>query len=211
MTGMTSMSSVNELITAKDALTSIATLADQLGQAARNAAHGLAAIPPADTATRTGIQTELNPLTAEQRIHRAPTQIANDSEHIYNQINSAGAAGTTVSDLAAITGHNAYRTRRALQDLEAAHRIFRTTTSGSPTHRWYSDSNRTALINTMRRRVPTHDLTVSEAAAILNVPEQRIRDMIKAKQLAGRTVGRAFIIHRKALLDHIQAIGTPAQ
>ncbi|MFD8564697.1 helix-turn-helix domain-containing protein [Streptosporangium canum] len=149
------------------------------------------------------LQSQPRSVSEGSGIARQRYELAAYREQIYNQIDAAGINGTATADL---ISDNATRhhMQAALRVLEVDGRIFRH--SHHPP-RWYSDRNRIVLINAMRRRVPAHDLTASEAAAVLKLPEPSIRKLFAAGDLGGRRVAGAVLIHRKAALAHIQTIG----
>ncbi|MBG0818898.1 helix-turn-helix domain-containing protein [Planomonospora sp. ID82291] len=139
----------------------------------------------------------------EQPARPTPADHAAYREQLYARINATGAEGATAADL--VTGNDTLnRVQGALRTLEASGRVFRV---GHGLLHWHTDRNRTAVINAMRRRLPNHDLTVPETATVLKVSETRVRELVNTGALGGRRVGRAIIVHRKALLEYIQRIG----
>ncbi|WP_449066239.1 helix-turn-helix domain-containing protein [Planomonospora algeriensis] len=185
-------------------LAHLATLAQQLSEAARTLAGAVAATEPAGVADPLpGIDPAPAPASSSPRGSAA--ELAAYREHLYARIHATGTEGATTAELVAGSS-TLNRVKVGLRTLVHQGRVFRT---GNGTLRWYSDRNRQALADLMRQAVPAHDLTVPETANLLRLSEQRVRDMATAGQLAGRRVGKTLVIHRDAVLDHIQAIATP--
>ncbi|MGW2220113.1 hypothetical protein ACWCSD_34435 [Nonomuraea sp. NPDC001684] len=190
------------------------TLAEQVGQAATKLTS---ALPPAATGLKSVAQyaadiqvaDTLPGITPEPEAETVPArryteaEIAAFRDQLHTNIHATGANGATAADLTA--GHDTLnRVQAALRALETEGRIFRT---GIGVLRWYTTANRSKVIDAMRRRVPNHDLTVEEAVQALGLPAARIRDMVSKKELGGRRVGKAYIVHRQAALNYIRALG----
>lgn len=52
-------------------------------------------------------------------------------------------------------------------------------------------------------------LTVSEAAALLRVADQTIRNELAAKRLPGKKIGKEWRLSRAALIAYLSTPGTP--
>ncbi|WP_043637124.1 helix-turn-helix domain-containing protein, partial [Nonomuraea candida] len=183
-------------------LTRVTTLADQLGAATQRLVTALA--EPVPTHQQTSTPT---PAAEPAAVKRRATQAESitNREHLYQQIHAAGVRGASTADLAALVGEHSSRVHMHVRTLEVHGRVFRT---GNGIVRWYATEHRTSVLNSMRRRVPNHDLTVAEASDILGLSQRTTRDMVDAKQLDGRRVGKATMVHRKGALAYIDTIGT---
>ncbi|MFG6197695.1 helix-turn-helix domain-containing protein [Nonomuraea sp. JJY05] len=190
------------------------TLADELGQAARDLAASLADAPErqalaehADTAAAPTANTIPGIPEAGRTNSRATQAEATaNREHLCQQIAATGTHGATTADLTTANSQTAPRIHSAIRTLEAHGRVFRT---GHGIIRWYAAEHRTTVVNAMRRRIPNHDLTAQEAADALGLPVPRIREMVETGQLDGRRVGKAIMVHRKGALAYIDTIGAP--
>ena len=52
-------------------------------------------------------------------------------------------------------------------------------------------------------------LTVPEAAALLRVPEQTVRNELAARRLPGKKIGKEWRLSRTALVAYLSTPGTP--
>ncbi|MFC4014685.1 helix-turn-helix domain-containing protein [Nonomuraea purpurea] len=185
-------------------LTRVTSLADQLGRAAQQLASSLTA--PAPTRDQTALPVPVaavEPAPVKSRATQA--EAVAYREHLYQQIHATGPHGASTADLATSAGQNQGRVHSAIRTLEQHGRVFRT---GHGVVRWYATEHRKTVINAMRSRIPNHDLTVQEAADALGLAPSRIRELVDAKELDGRRVGNAIMIHRKGALAYIDTIGT---
>ncbi|GAA2410842.1 hypothetical protein GCM10010404_80920 [Nonomuraea africana] len=210
----------------------LSDLADDFAQGLRAIVTGADFLPQADTVTLDGITTaarhlktsdvllaettipifgtipatpDAQPETDTKTTYRSKEEITACAERTYQRIDATGAHGITVLDL--VTPDTTFvQARYAVRTLHEDGRIFRT---GSGPHRYYTDANRTRVINAFRRRVPNHDLTTTEAATVLDLSPQRVRALVDSEELQGRRVGKAVTVYRNSVLDYIRNIGTP--